>query len=147
VAVRGEARKRLAASVCCTSKSALRTEKVVQVAGQVELVHPVDLQANMRSILVAMTKPFSCSPLIFLVCSETRRNAPTEADIRMMSFCFREFTNLLNTPGNCEGGRSARCGELPPAIASLGPVRERAQLPRARVEEFLRDMEYRFCQQ
>ena len=29
------------------------------------------VRANMRSILVAMMKSFSCSPLIFLVCSET----------------------------------------------------------------------------
>jgi len=53
----------------------------------------------MRSILVAMMKSFSCSPLIFLVCSETCI-APTEADIRMMAFRFREFTNLLNK-GKC----------------------------------------------
>ena len=71
VAVRGEARYRIAASVCCTSKNALGTEKMVQVAGQVELVHPAAVRANMRSILVAMMKSFSCSPLIFLVCSET----------------------------------------------------------------------------
>ena len=50
----------------------------------------------MRSILVAMMKSFSCSPWIFLVCRETGRLAPTEADIRMMAFSFREFTNLLN---------------------------------------------------
>ena len=62
-----------------------------------------------------------------------RRIAPTEADIRMMAFGFREFTNLLNKGkrGNCETGSSARCGELPPPVASLGPVRERAQLARA----------------
>src|SRR6267154_5713391 len=36
-----------------------------------ELVHAVAVRANMRSILVAMMKSFSCSPLIFLVCRET----------------------------------------------------------------------------
>ena len=40
-------------------------------AGQPELVHAVAVRANMRSILVAMMKSFSCSPLIFLVCRET----------------------------------------------------------------------------
>ena len=43
----------------------------VQVAVQLQLVHAVAMRANMRSILVAMMKSFSCSPLIFLVCSET----------------------------------------------------------------------------
>ena len=33
--------------------------------------HAVAMRTNMRSILVAMMKSFSCSPLIFLVCSET----------------------------------------------------------------------------
>jgi hypothetical protein len=33
--------------------------------------HAVAVPANMRSILVAMMKSFSCSPLIFLVCKET----------------------------------------------------------------------------
>ena len=71
VAVRREVRYRIAASVCCTSKNALGTEKAAQVAGPVELVHPAAVRVNMRSILVAMMKSFSCSPLIFLVCSET----------------------------------------------------------------------------
>jgi hypothetical protein len=62
---------RIAASVCCTSKNTLGTEKGAQVAGQPELVHAVAVRANMRSILVAMMKSFSCSPLIFLVCRET----------------------------------------------------------------------------
>jgi hypothetical protein len=56
---------------CCTSKSALGAEKEAQVAGQPELVYAVAVRANMRSILVAMMKSFSCSPLIFLVCRET----------------------------------------------------------------------------
>ena len=33
--------------------------------------HVVTVRANMWSILVAMMKSFSCSPLIFLVCKET----------------------------------------------------------------------------
>ena len=48
-----------------------RRRKAVQVAGQRELVHAAAVRANMRSILVAMMKSFSCSPLIFLVCRET----------------------------------------------------------------------------
>ena len=31
----------------------------------------VAVRANMRSILAAMMKSFSCNPLIFLVCKET----------------------------------------------------------------------------
>ena len=62
---------RIAASVRCTSKNALGTVKGAQVAGQPELVHAAAVRANMRSILVAMMKSFSCSPLIFLVCRET----------------------------------------------------------------------------
>src|SRR5258706_10261546 len=48
-----------------------RHRKGAQVAGQPELVHAVAVRANMRSILAAMMKSFSCSPLIFLVCRET----------------------------------------------------------------------------
>src|SRR6266446_9294355 len=33
--------------------------------------YAVAVRANMRSVLVAMMKSFSCSPLIFLVCKET----------------------------------------------------------------------------
>ena len=58
-------------AACWCHRRVLGTEKVVQVAGQVELVHPAAVRANIRSILVAMMKSFSCSPLIFLVCSET----------------------------------------------------------------------------
>jgi hypothetical protein len=36
-----------------------------------KLVHSVAMRPNMPSILVAMMKSFSCSPLIFLVCRET----------------------------------------------------------------------------
>ena len=45
-------------------------------------------------------KSFSCSPLIFLVCSETVALPQPEADVWMMAFSFREFTNLLNK-GKC----------------------------------------------
>ena len=64
-----------------------------------------------------------------------RRIAPTEADIRMMAFSFRKFTNLLN-----KGKRLAEIAkpEAPlDAVSFLrqlpvwGPVRERAQLARA----------------
>jgi hypothetical protein len=52
-------------------EAVLDIEKRAQVAGQPELVHAVAVRANMRSILVAMMKSFSCNPLIFLVCRET----------------------------------------------------------------------------
>jgi hypothetical protein len=42
--------------------------KLLQVS---EFAHAGAVRANMRSILVAMMKSFSCSPLIFLVCRET----------------------------------------------------------------------------
>ena len=51
-------------------KHVLYVEKGTQVAGQQELVHAVAMRTNMRSILVAMMKSFSCNPLIFLVCRE-----------------------------------------------------------------------------
>jgi len=35
-------------------------------------------------------------PMDLLGLQRDRRIAPTEADIRMMAFSFREFTNLLN---------------------------------------------------
>jgi hypothetical protein len=74
---------------------------------------------------------------------------PTEADVRMMAFSFREFTNLLNKgkrlPEIAEAEAPLDCGELSPAVASLVPVRERTQLARARVEKFPRDRVYRFC--
>jgi hypothetical protein len=44
-------------------------------------------------------KSFSCSPLIFLVCSETVA-LPRPKLVWMMAFSFREFTNLLNK-GKC----------------------------------------------
>jgi hypothetical protein len=52
--------------------------------------------ANIWSILVAMMKSFSCNPLIFLVCKETVALPPAEVDIRMVTFGFRKFANLLN---------------------------------------------------
>jgi hypothetical protein len=45
-----------------------KRRKFLQVS---ELVHAVAVRANIRSILVAMMKSFSCSPLIFFVCRET----------------------------------------------------------------------------
>src|SRR5262252_10141693 len=43
-----------------------------------------------------------------------RRVAPTEADIRMMAFSFREFTNLLN--------KGKRLAEIPKPEAPLDAV-------------------------
>ena len=58
--------------------------------------HTVTVRAKMRSILVAMMKSFSCQSMNLLGLQRHRHIAPTEADIRMMAFSFREFTNLLN---------------------------------------------------
>ena len=51
-----------------------RREHVIRAGahcGKPDLVHAMAVRANMRSILVAMMKSFSCNPLIFLVCTET----------------------------------------------------------------------------
>src|SRR5215467_9840571 len=50
-----------------------------------------------------------------------RRVAPTEADIRMMAFSFREFTNLLN--------KGKRLPEIAKPEASLDAVSFLQQLP------------------
>jgi hypothetical protein len=50
-----------------------------------------------------------------------RRIAPTEADIRMMAFGFREFTNLLN--------KGKRLAEIPKPEAPLDAVSFLRQLP------------------
>ena len=50
--------------------------------------HAVAVRANMRSILVAMMKSFSCSPWIFFGLQRDRYIAPAEADVRMMAFSF-----------------------------------------------------------
>ena len=52
-------------------RTILRNMSPGEIAVQLQLVHATVMRANMRSILVAMMKSFSCSPLIFLVCSET----------------------------------------------------------------------------
>src|SRR6266478_1583428 len=50
-----------------------------------------------------------------------RRIAPTEADIRMMAFSFRKFTNLLN--------KGKRLSEIAKSEAPLDAVRFLRQLP------------------
>src|SRR5450631_1997326 len=50
-----------------------------------------------------------------------RRVAPTEADIRMMAFCFREFANLLN--------KGKRLPEIAKPEAPLDAVSFLRQLP------------------
>jgi hypothetical protein len=74
----------------------------------------------MRSILVAMMKSFSCSPLIFLVCKETVA-LPQPKLIWMMAFSFREFTNLLN--------KGKRLPEIAKPKAPLDAVSFLGQLP------------------
>ena len=83
------------------------------------LVHAVAVRTNMQSILVAMMKSFSCSPLTGL--QRDRRIASTKADIRMMAFCFREFTNLLN--------KGKRLPQIAKPEAPLDAVSFLSQLP------------------
>jgi hypothetical protein len=78
-----------------------------------------------------------------------RRVAPTEADIRMMAFSFREFTNLLN--------KGKRLPEIAKPEAPLDAMSFLQQLPvrglsmkelslLAREWRYSpRDREYRFC--
>jgi hypothetical protein len=54
--------------------------------------HSVDLARHDEIVLV--------QSLDFLGAQRDGRVTPTEADIRMMAFSFREFTNLLNK-GKC----------------------------------------------
>jgi hypothetical protein len=73
-------------------KNALGTEKKAQVAEQPELIYAVTVRANLggHDELVLMQS------LDLLGLQRDRRIAPTEADIWMMAFSFREFSNLLN---------------------------------------------------
>src|SRR5580658_8654691 len=60
-------------------------------------------------------------PLDLLGLQRDRRVAPTEADIRMMAFSFREFTNLLN--------KGKRLPEIAKPKAPLDAVSFLRQLP------------------
>src|ERR1700730_4114141 len=75
----------------------------------------------MRSILVAMMKSFSCSPLIFFGLQRDCGIAPTEADIRMMAFSFRKLTNFLD--------KGKRFSEIAKPEAPLDAVIFLSQLP------------------
>jgi hypothetical protein len=86
---------RIAASVCCTSKhpidiakrarsGATRTRSSRGHASE----YAVNLDSHDEVVLM--------QPLDLLGLQRDCRVAPTEADIRMMAFSFREFTNLLN---------------------------------------------------
>ena len=56
--------------VVCDAHAVRKPARFAQDAYRMACLDAVQ-RANMRSILVAMMKSFSCSPLIFLVCSET----------------------------------------------------------------------------
>ena len=60
-------------------------------------------------------------PLDLLGLQRDRRIAPTEADIRMMAFSFREFTNLLN--------KGKRLPKIAKPEAPLDAARFLRQLP------------------
>jgi hypothetical protein len=86
---------RIAASVCCTSKNALGSQKGRKLQDNQNSFKPwnaseyaVNLGGHDEVVLM--------QPLDLLGLQRDRRVAPTEADIRMMAFRFREFTNLLN---------------------------------------------------
>src|SRR5258708_6154527 len=111
---------RIAASVCCSSKNALGAEKGEQVAGRrtrSRRGRPSEYAVNLggHDEVVLMQS------LDLLGLQRDRRIAPTEADIRMMAFGFREFTNLLN--------KDKRVAEIAKPEAPLDAVSFFRQLP------------------
>jgi hypothetical protein len=86
---------RIAASVCCLSKNALGTKsrrKLHENQNALRRGRPSEYAVNLggHDEVVLMQS------LDLLGLQRDRRITPTEADIRMMAFSFREFTNLLN---------------------------------------------------
>src|SRR5271165_5723627 len=86
---------RITASVICTSKNALGVEKGRRSEDNQHRsrrgrpsVYAVNLGGHDEVVLM--------QSLDLLGLQRDRRIAPTEADVRMMAFSFREFTNLLN---------------------------------------------------
>src|SRR5258707_2155286 len=111
---------RIAASVCCSSKNALGAEKGAQVAGRrtrSRRGRPSEYAVNLggHDEVVLMQS------LDLLGLQRDRRISPTEADIRMMAFGFREFTNLLN--------KDKRVAEIAKPEAPLDAVSFLRQLP------------------
>jgi hypothetical protein len=81
---------------------------------------------GLRSIMESISKTLtsrrsSASWSDLLGLQRDRRVAPTEADIRMMAFSFREFTNLLN--------KGKRLAEIAKPKAPLDAVSFIGQLP------------------
>jgi hypothetical protein len=58
-------------SAACKRHDGRTSESGCKLQDNQNSIHAVAVRANMRSILVAMMKSFSCSPLIFLVCRDT----------------------------------------------------------------------------
>jgi hypothetical protein len=99
VALRREARDRIATSVCRASKNELGAEKRCKLqTGRTRSPrgraseYAVDLGCHDKVVLV--------QALNLLGLQRDRCIAPTEADVRMMAFTFREFSNLPNK-GKC----------------------------------------------
>ena len=132
MAVRHEARCRI---VVCTSKNTAGTEKSgascrtsrIRSARGRASEYAVDLGSHDEVVLM--------QSLDLLGLQRDRRITPTEADVRMMAFRVREFTNLLNEckrlPEIAEAEAPLDAMSSSPAVASLVPVRERTQLARA----------------
>ena len=74
-------------------------------------------RSNMRSILLAMMKSFSCSPLIFLVLEGDGRVTPAEANVGVVAFGLRELTDFLN-----KGERFPEIAESKCALDAVGIV-------------------------
>jgi hypothetical protein len=110
---------RIAASACCTSQNALGTEKGRKLQDNHNSFTPwpseyaVNLGGHDEVVLM--------QSLDLLGLQRDRRIAPTEADIRMMAFGFREFTNLLN--------KGKRLAEIAKPEAPLDAVSFLRQLP------------------
>jgi hypothetical protein len=109
-----KARYSIAGSDCCTSKNALGTEKAVQVAGSSRTRSPRDRASEYAVDLGCHDEVVLMQSLDLLGLQRDRRIAPTEADIWMMAFSLREFTNLLN--------KSKRLLEIAKPEASLDAV-------------------------
>ena len=121
MAVRREAYYCIAASVCCTAKNALGTEKAAQSCRMSSTrsrcgsasEYAVDLSGHDEVVLM--------QSFDLLGLQRDRCIAPTEVDVRMMAFSFRKFTNLLN--------KSKRRQEIAKSEAPLDAVSFLQQLP------------------
>jgi hypothetical protein len=85
------------------------------------------------SILLAMTKSFSCSPLDLLGAQRNSRITPAEADVRVMGFCLGRLTDFLNKirrfPEIVKSNGHPDAAARPPLAIDSLLVRPEARLP------------------